>query len=59
MYLSILLRPACSVSDSYFLTAAAASAAALAIEKISGRDAQIKWVNDVFIDGKKGMRHFI
>ena len=53
LYMSILLRPTCSVSDSYFLTAAAASATARAIEKISGRNAQIKWVNDVFLNGKK------
>lgn len=49
----MLLRPACSVADSPLFTAAAASAAARAIEKISGREARVKWVNDVFLDDKK------
>jgi len=53
VYMSILLRPACPVSDSLFLTTAAAAAVAQAIEKLSGRKALIKWVNDVLTDGKK------
>ena len=53
LYMSVLLRPTCSLEESLFLTTAAASAVALSIEKISGQSAQIKWVNDVLIKGKK------
>ena len=31
----------------------AAAAVSEAIEAVSGREAEIKWVNDIFIDGKK------
>ncbi len=53
LYMSILLRPKYSVTDSLLLTTAAATAAALAIEAVTGKNAQIKWVNDVYLDGKK------
>ncbi|HMM06065.1 MAG TPA: biotin--[acetyl-CoA-carboxylase] ligase [Clostridiales bacterium] len=53
LYLSILLRPKYSLSDSLLLTTAAAVAVSRAIEAVSGQDAQIKWVNDVYINGKK------
>lgn len=53
LYLTLLLRPSCSAGDSLYLTTAAAAAAALAIEAVSGRSAQIKWVNDVLVDGRK------
>ncbi|MCR5737795.1 MAG: biotin--[acetyl-CoA-carboxylase] ligase [Eubacterium sp.] len=53
IYLSILLRPDFSASESLFLTTAAAVATARAIEDASGKAADIKWVNDIYIDGKK------
>lgn len=53
LYLSILIRPRMSASESLFITTAAAVAVARAIEEISGRATGIKWVNDVFMDGKK------
>ncbi len=53
LYMSILLRPKYSVADSLLLTTAAATAAALAIEAVTGKNAQIKWVNDVYLDGRK------
>ena len=54
IYMSILLRP-----DSYpdaevtKLTTMAAVAVCEAIEKLSGRPASVKWVNDVFVGGRK------
>ena len=53
VYFSILLRPRISAEKSLLITTAAAVAAAEAIEEISGKKADIKWVNDIFIDGKK------
>ena len=54
VYLSLLLRPKdCVPSQALGLTTMAAVAACDAIEEISGRQAGIKWVNDIFQDGKK------
>ena len=53
LYLSLLLRPDCAAAEATRLTACAAVAAAETAEEMSGRPAGIKWVNDVFIGGKK------
>ncbi|NLY47624.1 MAG: biotin--[acetyl-CoA-carboxylase] ligase [Clostridiales bacterium] len=53
LYLTIILRPRLSLEDSMLITTTAAVAAANAIEKVSGKNVQIKWVNDLFVDGKK------
>lgn len=53
LYFSILLRPQLSPEDATLITSAAAVAAAKAAEKISGKAAKIKWVNDIFIEDKK------
>ncbi|MEA4831416.1 MAG: biotin--[acetyl-CoA-carboxylase] ligase [Oscillospiraceae bacterium] len=53
VYISILLRPKIPVSVSSLLTTAAAVAVAGAVEQLSGRETQIKWVNDIWMDGKK------
>ena len=53
IYMSILLRPNLSSADSVLITTAAAVAVSQAIESISGQETQIKWVNDILIDGKK------
>ncbi|WP_340023541.1 biotin--[acetyl-CoA-carboxylase] ligase [Paenibacillus sp. FSL K6-1096] len=53
IYMSILLRPKLSAADATLLTTSAAVAVALAIESVSGLSTQIKWVNDVFMNGKK------
>lgn len=53
IYLSILLRPRIPATDAVLITTAAAVAVARAAEELSGRTAEIKWVNDVNIDGKK------
>lgn len=53
IYLSIIIKPTFDLSKSVLVTAAASVAVAQAIESICGRQAQIKWVNDVYMDGKK------
>ena len=53
IYLSVVLRPDITPGESLFITVAAASAAAEAIGELSGKKALIKWVNDIYIDGKK------
>ena len=53
LYMSVLLRPHLKAPDAVFITAAAAVAVSEAIDQISGRNARIKWVNDVFLDEKK------
>lgn len=53
IYMSIVLRPQFSMRNSSLITSMAAVAVARAIEKTSGVYAQIKWVNDVFLNGRK------
>ena len=53
VYFSLLLRPGSKTGDSALITSAAAVAAAQAIESIIGVRVGIKWVNDLFADGKK------
>lgn len=53
LYMSVLLRPKASPENSTLLTTAAAVATAKAIEKNSSARADIKWINDVYIGGKK------
>ena len=53
LYLSLLLRPNMSAVEATRLTACAAVAVAETIEELSGRPAQIKWVNDIFVDDRK------
>lgn len=54
IYMSLLLRPPhASPRQAVKLTTMAAVAACEAIEAVSGEQAQIKWVNDIFVAGKK------
>ncbi len=53
IYMSILLKPKNKGFNSTFITTAAAVAVAKACEELSGKEAQIKWVNDVLINNKK------
>ncbi|WP_300382626.1 biotin--[acetyl-CoA-carboxylase] ligase, partial [Clostridium sp.] len=53
IYMSILLRPQISGSESFLITTAAAVAVAEAIEGVSGKEAKIKWVNDIYCEDKK------
>ncbi len=53
LYASLLLKPSFSAQNTLLITVAAATAAGLAIDYISGEKSEIKWVNDVFLNGKK------
>ena len=54
VYMSLLLRPrGYSPDQAVRLTTMAAVAACEAIEEVAGKPAQIKWVNDVYMDRKK------
>lgn len=54
LYMSIVLRPeVLHFENPTYVTAFAAVSVCEAIESISKKAPQIKWVNDIFIDGKK------
>ena len=53
VYMSLLLRPHFSPEHFPLLTALAGTAAAEAAEELSGKRVGIKWVNDLYLDGKK------
>ena len=53
IYMTVILRPECSAERAGLLTSLAAVAAAGAVERVSGADVKIKWVNDLYMDGKK------
>lgn len=53
IYLTILLHPTLPVSKIQFVTIAAAIAVSQAITQTAGFSPQIKWVNDVLMNGQK------
>lgn len=53
IYMSLLLHPDATPEEGTMLTTLAAVAAAKAIEEVAGEEAQIKWVNDIWMHGKK------
>lgn len=53
LYMSLLLHPDATPEEGTMLTTLAAVAAAKAIEKVANEVVQIKWVNDVWMRGKK------
>lgn len=53
LYMSLLLRPTISPEKSLYITSAAAVAVAETLENISGETAGIKWVNDIYMRGRK------
>ncbi len=53
LYMSVVLRPTVELTDIPLITVAAAAAVAESIEELTDRKTQIKWVNDVLLDGKK------
>ncbi len=53
VYMSLLLRPGISVSDAHKITPCAAVAVAEVLEELFGVKASVKWVNDLFLGGKK------
>ncbi len=53
IYLSILIRPDFGSAYAGLVTTAAAVAVCDAVETVCGLDAGIKWVNDIYVSGKK------
>ena len=53
LYMSTLVRPKFSLEYAPMITAAAACAAAEAVEHLCGENVMIKWVNDLYMNGKK------
>ena len=53
IYFSLLLHPEFSAEKSLLLTVMAAVSVAETIMKYNSNDVKIKWVNDIYIDGKK------
>lgn len=53
LYMSLLLHPMMPADKAAGLTAAAAVATARAIDRVSGKTSEIKWVNDIYLSGRK------
>lgn len=53
IYLSVILEPKGSLQESLLLTAEAAVAVYKAVRKVTGIGLDIKWVNDLYRNGKK------
>lgn len=53
LYMTLLYYPDRPISELCGLTCAVALAASLAIEQTCGLSPQIKWVNDLYLDGRK------
>lgn len=53
LYFSLILRPQCPAPQLLHLTCAAAVASCDAVKECCGIQPQIKWINDLVIDGKK------
>ena len=53
VYFSLVIRPRTTLQNAVTATTAAAVAVCKAIEKLTDKKPKIKWVNDVYLDGKK------
>lgn len=53
VYMTLVLRPELEAGDAVLTTTAAAVAVARAIRSVTGDEAKIKWVNDIYIGEKK------
>ena len=53
VYMSLAFEPDFDLDKSLFVTTVAAVAACRAIEDATGLHPKIKWVNDIYLDGKK------
>lgn len=53
IYMSIILRPKMSAKQALLITTSTAVAVSKAIESVCYLKTQIKWVNDIYSDGKK------
>ena len=53
LYMSILLYPDKKISDPTYITTATAVALRRAIKEVYNKSTSIKWVNDIYLEGKK------
>lgn len=53
LYMSVVIRPEISIETAQLITSCAACAVAETIEELCGCRTGIKWVNDIYIGGKK------
>ena len=53
LYMTLVLGEPASLAGGTMLTIAAATAAAEAVEAITGVETQVKWVNDLYLQGRK------
>lgn len=53
IYLSVILRPGILAENCVLITTAASVAVMRAIKKAAGKQTLIKWVNDLYLDGRK------
>ena len=53
IYFSIIIHPEGELTDVVFVTSAVAVAVAKTIEEMTDLDPKIKWVNDIYVNGKK------
>ncbi len=53
LYFSILLKPSINPENALYFTTLTAVCVSKAIEELTHKKADIKWVNDIYIDGKK------
>lgn len=53
LYYSLIVKPRFDISKSVLVTAMAAVATARTISAVCGAETEIKWVNDLYYDGKK------
>ena len=53
IFFTILLRPDLPLNSVSMLTLVAASAVAEAVDKVTGQECQIKWPNDIMVNGRK------
>lgn len=53
LYMSLVLFPDADLADAARLTAASAVAVVRAVEALTDRHPGIKWVNDIYLDGRK------
>lgn len=53
VYMSLLLKPKIKPEDAIQITTAAAVSVCRALEALGIKNSEIKWVNDIFLNGKK------
>lgn len=53
IYMSIILHPHCSFTSISMITIATAVAVCRGIERVTSLEPSIKWVNDIYLDGRK------